>query len=70
MARRHGPAPRSRVCRRCRMTSRPRHQLPQPAIHLRPNGHVRYDTVAQVLAAAQRNGVRNLSFFNLGEFGD
>ena len=46
------------------------HQSPQPEIHLRPNRHVRYDTVAQVLAAAQRDGVRNLSFYNMGEFGD
>jgi biopolymer transport protein ExbD len=43
---------------------------PQPEIHLRPDRHVKYDVVAKVLAAAQRNGVTNLGFFNTAELGD
>jgi biopolymer transport protein ExbD len=43
---------------------------PQPEIHFRPNRHVKYELVAKVLAAAQRNGVNNLGFFNIGELGN
>ena len=40
----------------------------QPELHLHPNAHVRYDVVAKVLAAAQRNGMNKLSFVNNAEF--
>ena len=43
---------------------------PQPEIHFRPDRRVKYERVAQVLAAAQRNGVTNLGFFNMGEWGN
>jgi len=43
---------------------------PQPEIHFRPNRHVKYGLVAKVLAAAQRNGVNNLGFFNIGDPGN
>jgi biopolymer transport protein ExbD len=43
---------------------------PQPEIHLRPDAHVRYDAVAQVLAAAQRNGMSRLGFVNTADFQD
>jgi biopolymer transport protein ExbD len=43
---------------------------PQPEIHFRPDRRVRYELVAQVLAAAQRNGVTNLGFFNIRELGN
>jgi biopolymer transport protein ExbD len=43
---------------------------PQPEIHFRPDRRVKYELVAQVLAAAQRNGVTNLGFFNIGELGN
>jgi biopolymer transport protein ExbD len=46
------------------------HKEPQPEFRLRPNRHVKYDVVAQVLAAAQRNGVTHLGFSNTGEMGD
>lgn len=41
---------------------------PQPEIHLRPDPYARYDVVAKVLAAAQRNQLRNVAFVNTGEF--
>jgi biopolymer transport protein ExbD len=41
---------------------------PQPEIHLRPDRHVRYGVVAQVLAAAQRNHMVKIGFVNNGEF--
>jgi biopolymer transport protein ExbD len=31
---------------------------------------VKYELVAKVLAAAQRNGVKNLGFFNISDPGD
>jgi biopolymer transport protein ExbD len=40
----------------------------QPEVHLHPYAHVRYDVVAKVLAAAQRNGMSRLSFVNNAEF--
>jgi biopolymer transport protein ExbD len=40
---------------------------PQPEIHIRPNAHVRYDFVAKVLAAVQRNGMRKVGFVNTVE---
>ena len=43
---------------------------PQPEIHLLPSGHVKYDFVAQVLAAAQRHHLQKMGFVNTGEFGN
>jgi biopolymer transport protein ExbD len=43
---------------------------PQPQIHLRPDRHVKYDFVAQVLASAQRNHMQKMGFVNTGEFGN
>jgi biopolymer transport protein ExbD len=40
---------------------------PQPEIHIRPNARVRYDFVAKVLAAVQRNGMRKVGFVNTVE---
>ena len=45
-------------------------QDPQPEIHLRPNRLARYETVAQVLADAQRLGVEKIGFVGTGEFAD
>jgi biopolymer transport protein ExbD len=41
---------------------------PQPEIHLRPDPHVKYDTVAKVLAAAQRNHMKKIGFVNYAQF--
>jgi biopolymer transport protein ExbD len=41
---------------------------PQPEIHLRPDRHVKYDVVAKVLAAAQRNHMVKIGFVNTAEF--
>ena len=38
------------------------HQQPQPELHLRGDKAVRYERVAQALAAAQRAGVRKIGF--------
>lgn len=35
---------------------------------LRPDSHVKYNVVAQVLAAAQRNGMGQLGFVNTTDF--
>lgn len=45
-------------------------RYPQPEIHLRPDPHVKYGVVAQVLAAAQRNRLQKLGFVNGAEFAD
>jgi biopolymer transport protein ExbD len=45
-------------------------KVPQPEIHLRPNPRVRYDVVAKVLAAAQRNRMRRVGFVNTSQFGN
>jgi biopolymer transport protein ExbD len=42
---------------------------PQPEIHLRPDRHAKYDVVARVLAAAQRNHMVKIGFVNVAEFG-
>ena len=42
---------------------------PQPEIHLRPDRRAKYDVVAKVLAAAQRNHMRKIGFVNVAEFG-
>ena len=41
---------------------------PQPEIHLRPDRRAKYDYVARVLAAAQRNRMRKIGFVNTAEF--
>ena len=43
-------------------------KVPQPEIHLHPDRHVKYNRVAQVLAAAQRNRLERMGFVNTGEF--
>ena len=43
---------------------------PQPEIHLRPDRRAKYDVVAKVLAAAQRNRMRKIGFVNVSEFKD
>jgi biopolymer transport protein ExbD len=43
---------------------------PQPEIHLRPDRRVKYDYVAKILAAAQRNRMKKIGFVNTGEFSD
>jgi biopolymer transport protein ExbD len=41
---------------------------PQPELHLRPDRRARYDIVAKVLAAAQRNRMKKIGFVNTTEF--
>jgi biopolymer transport protein ExbD len=41
---------------------------PQPELHLAPDSHVKYDVVAKVLAAAQRNHMEKIGFVNTSEF--
>jgi biopolymer transport protein ExbD len=43
---------------------------PQPEIHLRPDRRAKYDYVARVLAAAQRNRMKKIGFVNTSEFRD
>jgi biopolymer transport protein ExbD len=43
---------------------------PQPEIHLRPDRRAKYDIVAKVLAAAQRNHMKKIGFVNVAEFRD
>jgi len=43
---------------------------PQPELHLRPDKRARYDTVAKVLASAQRNRMKKIGFVNVAEFQD
>lgn len=43
---------------------------PQPEIHLRPDRRAKYDVVARVLAAAQRNHLKKIGFVNVAEFRD
>ncbi len=43
---------------------------PQAEIHLRPDRRVKYDHVAKVLAAAQRNYMKKIGFVNTAEFRD
>jgi biopolymer transport protein ExbD len=40
----------------------------QAEIHLRPDRRVKYDYVAKVLAAAQRNRMKKIGFVNVSEF--
>lgn len=43
-------------------------QDPQPELHLAPDSHAKYDTVAKVLAAAQRNHMQKIGFVNTSQF--
>ena len=43
---------------------------PQPELHLRPDKRAKYDTVAKVLAAAQRNRMKKIGFVNVAEFAE
>jgi biopolymer transport protein ExbD len=43
---------------------------PQPEIHLRPDRRAKYDVVARVLAAAQRNRMKKIGFVNTSEFAE
>jgi len=43
---------------------------PQPEIHLRPDRRAKYDIVARVLAAAQRNRMKKIGFVNVSEFAE
>ena len=45
-------------------------QDPQPELHLRPDKRAKYDTVAKVLAAAQRNRMKKIGFVNVAEFAE
>jgi biopolymer transport protein ExbD len=45
-------------------------KTPQPEIHLRPDRRVKYDVVARVLAAAQRNRMKKIGFVNTSEFNE
>ena len=42
----------------------------QAEIHLRPDRRAKYDFVAKVLAAAQRNRMKKIGFVNTSEFKD
>jgi biopolymer transport protein ExbD len=44
------------------------HKNPQPEVHLHPGRRVKYNRVAQVLAAAQRNRLERMGFVNTGAF--
>lgn len=41
---------------------------PQPELHVRPNRRANYDTVAKVLAMAQRNGMQRIGFVGNEQF--
>jgi biopolymer transport protein ExbD len=43
---------------------------PQPEIHLRPDRRAKYDVVAKVLAAAQRNHMKKIGFVNVAQFSE
>ena len=43
-------------------------KVPQPEVHLKPNKRSRYDTVAKVLAACQRNGIKKIGFVGNEQF--
>lgn len=43
-------------------------KIPQPEIHLNPDGMAKYDVVAKVLASAQRNRMTKIGFVNTSEF--
>ncbi len=41
---------------------------PQPELHVRPERRANYDTVAKVLALAQRNGMQRIGFVGNEQF--
>jgi biopolymer transport protein ExbD len=43
-------------------------KVPQPEVHLRPNKRARYDIVAKVLAACQRNKIKKIGFVGNEQF--
>ena len=43
-------------------------QLPQPEIHIKPQGKAKYEAVAGVLASAQRNGLTKLGIVGSEQF--
>lgn len=43
---------------------------PQPELHVRPDRRADYDTVARVLAYAQRNGIQRIGFVGNEQFLD
>jgi biopolymer transport protein ExbD len=43
-------------------------QQPQPEIHIKPNSKSKYETVAGVLASAQRNGLSKLGILGSEQF--
>jgi biopolymer transport protein ExbD len=43
-------------------------QEPQPELHVRPDRRANYDTVAKVLAMAQRNGMQRIGFVGNEQF--
>ena len=43
-------------------------QNPQPELHVRPDRRADYDTVAKVLAMAQRNGMQRIGFVGNEQF--
>jgi biopolymer transport protein ExbD len=45
-------------------------QDPQPEIHLRADRNVKYDSVAKLLASAQRNGLKRIGFVDTSRFKD
>ena len=45
-------------------------QQPQPELHLRAHARARYETVAAVLAGAQRHGLNKLGILGTEQFGD
>ena len=45
-------------------------QQPQPELHLRAHGKARYDSVAAVLAGAQRQGLTKLGIVGSEQFAD
>jgi len=44
------------------------HTNPQPEIHINPNRLAKYDTVAQVLADAQRLGATHIGFTGIDQY--
>jgi len=43
-------------------------KVPQPEVHLRPNKRAKYDIVAKVLAACQRNKIKKIGFVGNEQF--
>lgn len=43
-------------------------KIPQPELHVRPDRRANYDTVAKVLALAQRNGMQRIGFVGNEQF--